>query len=208
MLSESEWVALLALAAATSFTPGPNTALSATLGAQGGLRLAWPFIFSVPVGWGLLFGICTAGLGSLLMAAPGFRWSIVLLGTAYLLWLSWRLWATQTMGAAAPIQVRMGFLQGVALQFVNIKAWFLALSVVAGWVAGQPDPVGRFVWVLPVLLIHAFASNFLYAWVGARLKSWLSGPFASGEPTFRRLQCYNRGMATVLLLTAGWMVMA
>ena len=38
LMSTQEWWALLVLATATSFTPGPNTTLSATLAANGGLR--------------------------------------------------------------------------------------------------------------------------------------------------------------------------
>ncbi len=53
-MSTQEWWALLVLATATSFTPGPNTTLSATLAANGGMRAAMRFVLSVPVGWGLL----------------------------------------------------------------------------------------------------------------------------------------------------------
>ena len=54
--------------------------------------------------------------------------------------------------------------------------------------------------VLPIMLLYAFASNLLYASVGALLRSWL----AQG----RRLLWFNRAMALVLLLTAIWMVKA
>ena len=84
------------------------------------------------------------------------------------------------------------------LQFLNIKAWLLALTLVAGWIAGQPDAARRFAIVAPVMLVFAFASNFTYALVGALLRDWL----ARGT----RLLRFNRAMAAVLVLTAAWML--
>ena len=86
----------------------------------------------------------------------------------------------------------------MALQFVNIKAWLLALTIIAGWVAGHPDAQQRMAIVSPVMLFFAFASNLFYALVGAVLRSWL----AQGK----RLLWFNRCMAGILVLTAAWML--
>lgn len=90
------------------------------------------------------------------------------------------------------------FWQIAALQFVNIKAWMFALSVVAGWLAGRPDFGPRLMVVLPTLMAFAFFSNLTYAMVGAALRGWL----AQGK----RLLWFNRCMALVLVLTAVWML--
>ena len=47
-MSSAEFIALIALATVGTFTPGPNTALSATLAANYGLRNALPFVCAVP----------------------------------------------------------------------------------------------------------------------------------------------------------------
>ena len=49
-----EFTALLVLATAMSFSPGPNTTLSTALAANGGLPRAMRFVVAVPVGWTLL----------------------------------------------------------------------------------------------------------------------------------------------------------
>ncbi len=206
-MTASEFSALLVLATATSFTPGPNTTLSTALAANFGLRRALRFIVAVPVGWGLLFTLCAAGVGALVVAVPVLRWAILLGGTAYLLWLARRLWGSQSMSQADPARLNMGFWQGVGLQFLNIKAWMLALSIVAGWIAGQADAQQRYLAVLPVLLAYAFFSNFSYALVGSLLRHWLAGPVVDGQPTGRRLLAFNRLMAVALVLTAAWMLL-
>ncbi len=206
-MTASEFSALLVLATATSFTPGPNTTLSTALAANGGLPRALRFIAAVPVGWGLLFTLCAAGVGSLVVAVPVLRWAILLGGTAYLLWLARRLWGSRSLGSVDSARLNVGFWQGVGLQFLNIKAWMLALSIVAGWIAGQADAQQRFIAVLPVLLAFAFFSNLSYALVGSLLRGWLAGPVVNGQPTGARLLVFNRLMALALVLTAGWMVL-
>lgn len=194
----AEFSALLVLATATSFTPGPNTTLSTALAANRGLRGAMHFVCAVPVGWGLLFTACAWGMGTLVMNQPWLRWGIVGIGCAYLLWLAGRLARTQHMTEASANRLNVGFAQGVALQFLNIKAWMLALSVVAGWVAGHADAGTRFWQTLPVMLFYAFTSNFTYAWIGAALRRWL----AQGH----RLLAFNRCMALALLGTSIWVL--
>lgn len=204
-MNDTELTALLLLATATSFTPGPNTTLSTALAANRGLRGALHFVCAVPVGWGLLFLLCATGLGALVVAVPLLRWGILVAGLVYLLWLASRLARTRSLSQADSTRLNVTFWQGVALQFLNIKAWMLALSVVAGWVAGRADASERTLHILPLMLAFAFFSNLLYAWVGALLRHWLAGPVVAGVPTGRRLLAFNRGMATVLVLTAVWM---
>lgn len=198
-MTPAELSALLLLATATSFTPGPNTTLSTALAANRGLRGALHFVLAVPVGWGLLFTLSAAGLGSLVMAAPTLRWAIVLGGVGYLLWLARRLWGSGQLGQADAARMDVSFAEGVLLQFLNIKAWMLSLSIVAGWVAGQPDIFERYTRILPLMLGFAFFSNFTYALVGSMLRQWL----AQG----RRLLMFNRLMALTLVATSLWIVL-
>ncbi len=185
-MNMQEFTALLMLATAMSFTPGPNTTLSTALAANFGLKRALPFCAAVPAGWTLLMLLCGTGVGALILAAPALRWALKAFGVAYLLWLAWRLAGTRALGAAsAPL--RVGFAQGVLLQFVNIKAWMLALTMTAR----------RLAVVVGVMMVYAFVSNFAYALAGAALRDWLS----RGD----RLLWFNRVLALLLAGTAVWM---
>ncbi len=197
-MTSAELSALLVLATVSSFTPGPNTTLSTAMAANHGLRRAMRFVCAVPVGWGLLFMLCATSLGGLVVAFPPIRWAIVLLGTAYLVWLATRLWGSGRLMQANSAQLQVGFMQGVGLQFLNIKAWMLALSIVAGWVAGHDDAVSRTVTLLPIMVAYGFFSNLSYALVGSMLRHWL----AHG----RRLLMFNRCMASALVSTALWIL--
>ncbi len=194
----SELSALLVLATVSSFTPGPNTTLSTAMAANHGLRRAMRFVCAVPVGWGILFALCATGLGGLVVTFPPLRWGIVTLGTAYLLWLASRLWQSGSLQQADSTKLQVGFVQGVGLQFLNIKAWMLALAIVAGWVAGREDATARTLVLLPIMVAYGFVSNLTYAVAGSMLRHWL----AHG----RRLLVFNRCMAMALVATALWIL--
>lgn len=200
-MTPAELTALLVLCTATSFTPGPNTTLSTALAANLGLKRALRFVLSVPVGWGLLFGLCATGVGALVLAVPVLRLGVQVLGVGYLLWLASKLYRANTLTQADTGQLNVTFWQGVMLQFLNIKAWMLALTVVAGWLAGRDDVLARFAVVLPILLLFGLASNLTYALIGTLLRRWLADAQHGG----RRLRWFNRSMAAVLVLTAAWM---
>ena len=192
-----ELTALLLFATAMSFTPGPNTTLSAALAANHGLRHAMRFVVAVPIGWGLLILLCALGLGAVVQASPALRHLIKWGGLAYMLWLAFRLAGTSALAEADPRRFDAGFGKGVALQFVNIKAWMNALVVSAGWITVADPLLPRLALVVPLMMAYGFASNFTYAWVGSALRHWL----ARG----RRLRWFNRALAAVLVATAAWM---
>ncbi|MDB5846735.1 MAG: lysine transporter LysE, partial [Rhodoferax sp.] len=198
-MNPTEFTALLVLATAMSFSPGPNTTLATALAANHGLRRAMPFVCAVPLGWGVVLSLCALGLGALLMAVPLLGLVMKVAGVAYLLWLAWKLSQSTRLAEADTSRLQVGFWQGAALQFVNVKAWMLALAIVTGWIAGRDDAALRFATVLPVMLVFAFSSNLVYAVLGSLLRSWL----ARGN----RLAWFNRAMALVLLCTAVWILL-
>lgn len=201
-MNSTEFAALMVLTSVTSFTPGPNTTLSTALAANKGLRRSMRFVLAVPVGWGLLFSLCAGGVGALVMALPTLRVGIQAFGITYLLWLASKLARSGPLAQADASQLNITFWQGVLLQFLNIKAWMLAFTVSAGWLAGKADVAERFTIILPLMLAFGLVSNLTYALIGSFLRDWLSGPDNSGK----RLRWFNRCMAGVLVVTAIWMI--
>ena len=204
-MSTAEFTALLLFCTAMSFSPGPNTTLSTALAANHGLRRALRFCLAVPTGWTLLMVATGLGLGTLIAGAPVLRWAVQLAGAGYMVWLAWKLARTGQLAEVNRSRLEITFVKGVGMQFLNIKAWMLALTLSAGWVvngAGKPatNPDERLLIVCVLMAMFAFSSNFSYALVGSLLRQWL----AQGQ----RLLWFNRSLALVLLVTAAWMVIA
>jgi threonine/homoserine/homoserine lactone efflux protein len=202
-MTPAELTALLLFCTAMSFSPGPNTTLSTALAANGGLPRALHFCLAVPTGWLLLMVGSGLGLGALVLNVPALRWAVKVAGVAYMVWLAWKLANAAQLAQVDERRLRVTFVQGVGLQFLNIKAWMLALTLTAGWVvnaAGHPstNPGQRLAEISAIMVVFAFTSNFTYALVGSLLRGWL----AQG----RRLLWFNRILSLVLLGTAAWML--
>ncbi|MBW0168691.1 MAG: LysE family translocator [Hydrogenophaga sp.] len=202
-MSATELTALLLFCTAMSFSPGPNTTLSTALAANLGLKRALRFCLAVPAGWTLLMLACGLGLGALVLGVPALRWGVKLFGVAYMLWLAWKLAGASRLSEVDSARLNVTFLQGVGLQFLNIKAWMLALTLTAGWVVNAgglpaPNPGERLAIICVVMMFFAFTSNFTYAVAGSLLRQWLS----QGA----RLVWFNRVLALVLVATALWML--
>ncbi|HSH89599.1 MAG TPA: LysE family translocator [Ramlibacter sp.] len=202
-MSPTELVALLAFCSAMSFSPGPNTTLATALAANHGLRRAMKFCVAVPTGWTVMMVACGLGLGALVTGVPVLTWAIKIVGAAYMLWLAFKLSRSARLAQVDAGMLDVSFSQGVGLQFLNIKAWMLALTLTAGWVvnaAGQPasNPGERLAIISVLMIGFAFTSNFLYALVGSLLRQWLS------QGT--RLLWFNRLLALILAATAIWML--
>ncbi len=199
----TEITALLVFCTAMSFSPGPNTMLSTAMAANHGLRRTLRFCLAVPTGWTLLMLTCGLGVGAIVLGVPAVRWAVKLVGVAYMVWLAWRLSQATRLATVDNQKLEISFWGGVSLQFVNIKAWMLALTLTAGWVvnaagAPAPNPGQRLAIICGVMVFFAFTSNFTYAVMGSVLRRWLS----QGQ----RLLWFNRAMALILLATAAWMV--
>ncbi len=199
----TELTALLAFCTAMSFSPGPNTMLSTAMATNLGLRRTLRFCLAVPTGWVLLMLTCGLGVGAMVLGVPALRWAVKLAGVGYMVWLAWRLSQAARLTSIDPARLEISFWGGVGLQFVNIKAWMLALTLTAGWVvnaAGAPaaNPGQRLAIICAVMCFFAFTSNFSYALMGSMLRTVLSQG--------KRLLWFNRAMALVLLATAVWMV--
>jgi len=201
----TEFAALLVFCTAMSFTPGPNTMTATAMASNHGWRHALRFCLGVPAGWTLLMLASGLGLGALVLELPALRLAVKALGIGYMVWLAWRLAGAGQLVQVDAARLQIGFWGGVGLQFVNIKAWMLALTLSAGWVvqsagAPAPNPGQRLLIICLVMMAFAFVSNLLYALLGALARRLL----AQG----RRLLWFNRSMALVLLATAVWMTAA
>ncbi len=202
-MSAAELAALLFFCTAMSFSPGPNTTLATTIAANHGLRHALRFCVAVPTGWTLLMLLCGSGLSAIVLGWPVLRWAITAIGVAYMLWLAWKIGTSAQSAPLHAARVQVSFLDGVGLQFLNIKGWMLALTLTAGWVvnaSGEPasNPGERLAIICLLMIAFTFTSSLAYAAAGSLLRNLL----AQGE----RLLWFNRTMALVLVATALWML--
>ncbi|MCU0949913.1 MAG: LysE family translocator [Burkholderiaceae bacterium] len=188
-------LALITLAVAGSFTPGPNNTIATVTGANHGLRATLPHVLGVPFGFGSMLVAGSLGVAALLIAHPLLGAAIKWIGIAYLLYIAWLVARAGSLGErrlARPLT----FWQSAAFQYANPKAWMLAAATAGTFMAGRVDAL-RTAIIVAVFALAAVLSLLLWGALGAALHDWLR----HGQ----RLQWFNRAMGLLLAATALWM---
>lgn len=133
-----ELIAALALfAVVSSITPGPNNTMLMASGANFGFRATIPHALGVSLGFFVLVMAVGLGLGGLFKAYPILHDILSVVGGAYLLWLAWKVATSKGMGVGKAGAAPQTFLQAAAFQWVNPKAWAMALGAVTAYAPSQ-----------------------------------------------------------------------
>ena len=126
-----ELLAALALFAfVSSITPGPNNTMLMASGANFGFRASIPHLLGVSGGFFVLVVAVGLGLGGLFSAYPELHDILSAAGGLYLLWLAWKIATSKGMATSGGSGRPQTFLQAAAFQWVNPKAWAMALGAV------------------------------------------------------------------------------
>ncbi|MCA1443691.1 LysE family translocator [Ensifer sp. IC4062] len=187
-------LALFLFAFTTSITPGPNNMMLFASGVNFGFARTIPHMLGIGVGFFVLLLAVGLGLGALLHSVPLIYTALKFAGGAYLFWIAWKIGSSRSLGEGKVSARPMTFLQAAAFQWVNPKAWVMAVSAMATYTSDDSYLVS----VLFVGLVFALVnlpSVSTWAGFGSALRQWLSEP--------SRLKWFNITMA-VLLVVSLW----
>ena len=125
----------------STITPGGATTLATASGAQFGFRRSIPLMAGIAVGLASLAAVAAAGLAGLLLAAPSLQTAMRLAGSAYLLWLAWKIARSGPPNMRTDVGVPTSFLGGACLLWLNPKGWAMALGAAASFAILASGPL-------------------------------------------------------------------
>jgi threonine/homoserine/homoserine lactone efflux protein len=188
-------IALVGFAFASSITPGPNNVMLMASGANYGLRRTVPHMLGISLGHAFMVFMVGVVLLGVFVTYPALNIVLKVVSAAYMLWLAWKIANAVPPEAKNVTGKPFTFLQAAAFQWVNPKAWFMAITAISAY---APQDRGLVVGSLMVAGIFA-ATNLpavtVWAWIGVQVRRWLG--------TARRLRVFNVTMA-VLLVASLW----
>jgi threonine/homoserine/homoserine lactone efflux protein len=185
-------LALFLFALTTSITPGPNNMMLFASGVNFGFVRTIPHMFGIGAGFLSLLIAVGLGLGALLHSVPMLYTALKFAGGAYLVWIAWKIGTSRTLSEGKASAVPMTFLQAAAFQWINPKAWVMAVTAMATYTSERSYLLS----VLIVGVIFAIVnvpSVSTWAGFGSALRQWLSDPV--------RLKWFNITMAVLLVLS-------
>jgi threonine/homoserine/homoserine lactone efflux protein len=173
-----------------SVTPGPNNIMLTASGAAFGYRRTIPHLLGIGAGMSAMLLLAGAGLGALFETQPRLYQILQYAGAAYLLYLAWRLATSSTVGEDAQRARPMTFIEAAAFQWVNPKAWIIAIGIVAAYMP-EGDYVQTLIAVTALCWLINYPTISLWVLFGTALRTTLSDP--------RRLRAFNIVMALLLV---------
>jgi len=187
------FIALVGFAFASSITPGPNNLMLMASGANYGLRRTVPHMLGISLGHAFMVVMVGVVLLQVFDTYPVLNIVLKVLSAAYMLWLAWKIATALPPEAKEVTGKPFTFLQAAAFQWVNPKAWFMAITAISAY---APQNMGLLAGAALVALVFS-ATNLpsvtVWAWMGVQVRRWLG--------TAKRLRTFNISMALLLVVS-------
>jgi threonine/homoserine/homoserine lactone efflux protein len=183
------FLALLGFAFVTSVTPGPNNMMLMASGANFGFRRTIPHMLGISLGHALMVFLVGLGLAGAIHSVPGLLKGMKITSIIYMLWLAWKISQSSAPGQGKTGGRPFSFLQAAAFQWVNPKAWAMALGATSAY---APDGAPMSYLIIAVIFATVnLPSVSVWAYAGQAVRRFLSSP--------SRLRLFNWTMALLLL---------
>ncbi|MFS0827465.1 LysE family translocator [Pseudomonas phoenicis] len=185
--------AFVLFAFVSSITPGPNNTMLLASGVNFGVRRSVPHALGVSIGFAVMVIAVGLGLGKVFEAWPMLYSLLRYAGAAYLLYLAWKIATSGPMAEGTGSERKpLTFLGAAAFQWVNPKAWVMAVGAITTYAPAQ----GYLYNVLVIGLVFALVnlpSVGIWVMFGSALRNLLRNP--------RWLMLFNVLMALLLVIS-------
>lgn len=182
--------ALFAFCVVSTLTPGPNNLMVMASGANFGFRRTLPHMLGIAVGFAVMTVLVGIGLMQVFDRFPITHTILTVASVIYLLYLAWKIANAAPPDADAVAAARpFTFLQAAAFQWVNPKAWTMALTAITVYAADR----SLLAIVVVAAMFAAVCIPCVSVWtvLGQQMRRVLTKP--------ARLRAFNWAMAFLLV---------
>ncbi|OPB04845.1 LysE Family Transporter [Pseudomonas fluorescens] len=188
-----DYYAVAVFVIATCVTPGPNNVMLMSSGANFGMGRTLRHVAGINIGFPLMVVAVGLGAGAIFRQYPGLHDGLQVIGAVYLLFLAYQIARSPTTDLGDPSRQPLGFTGAALFQWVNPKAWVMAVGAVLAYTS----PLGGYTLqvFLIALLFFLFGTPCSMVWVffGQYLRRFLTRP--------RHLKVFNIAMSLVLVVS-------
>lgn len=186
--------AMFGFALITAFTPGPNNTMLMISGANWGFRPSLPHVLGITIGFPVMVFAVGMGLGGVFEAYPLLHDILKYVAFAYLLYLAWKLAnAGRHDASGARVGKPMSFIAAALFQWVNPKAWIMAVGALALYVPAGSDVLHAVLLLALAFAVCALPSASVWCLFGTAIARLLDSD--------RRVMIFNIVMAILLVVS-------
>lgn len=172
------WLAFALFAFVSSITPGPNNTMMLASGVNFGFARSVPHMVGITLGFCFMIVLMGFGLGEVFERYPILYTVLRYTGGAYMLWLAWKIFRSGAPRAAVPgiVQARpMRFTAAAAFQWLNPKAWVMALASITTYLPVEHS-VPQLLALVGVMGVINMPSTGSWALFGSSMRRYLQRP--------------------------------
>ncbi|MCL2913247.1 LysE family translocator [Shewanella corallii] len=186
-------LALCTFVFTTAVSPGPNNILLMSSGVNFGFRRSLPLISGICIGFPSMVLAVGLGLSEVFQRFPLMHTSIKTLGICYLLYMAYRLVMSRSEIETRNRPEPLGFFQAAAFQWVNPKAWVMAIGAMGAFTSLNDPLTPQVLKISSVFFFIGVPTALLWLGLGLSLKRFLNAP--------HRQRRFNLLMASLLVLS-------
>ena len=154
-------------------TPGPNNAMLTASGMKFGFVRTLPHLIGIPIGHIFQIGLTCFGLANLFLIYPQIQFYMKILCFLYMIYLSWKM-----LGSFSVVKKETGkplkFYEASLFQFINPKAWSIAVTVASGFFPSKENIFIGVAFVTITAAVICFPTISLWALFGSGLRKFVN----------------------------------
>ncbi len=187
-----EIIPILLFCFSTSITPGPNNIMLMSSGLNYGIKRSLPHLLGINIGFPLMILAIGLGLGSLFAKIPVIYPVIKTLGVSYLLFFAWKVANASAPKANEKLASPVTFFQAVLFQWVNPKAWVMAIGAIASFTSPEKFQT-QMLFILGGYMTVGALCMIFWLTLGVSLKKLINNEL--------HMRYFNISMAALLVLS-------
>jgi cysteine/O-acetylserine efflux protein len=173
-----DFATLIPFALITTFSPGPNTLISASMGMQYGYRKTFPFLIGIWTGFVIVFIGCSLLATTLAEIIPQFRNILSVIGAIYILWLAYKTYRA-SYSVEDKLQKPLGYTNGMVLQVLNPKVILYGLTIFSTYLVSLPKNIILFFAAPIIFATISLSATTTWALFGVGIASFMKNSQAA-----------------------------
>ena len=206
VMTQALLFSIVTFAISATLTPGPNNIMVTASGTNFGYTRTIPHLLGITIGFPIMVSAVGLGIGSMFQTYPILHTILKYIGAGYLIWLAWKIAtshsSTMTNGSSNKNNGThpLTFLQAASFQWVNPKAWVMAISAVSTYTT-----IGGNLWLEVTVITAIFA---LVSYPCISFWTLVGVGAARILRSSRSIQMFNIAMALLLIASIAPIVLS
>ncbi|MCW8916074.1 MAG: LysE family translocator [Magnetovibrio sp.] len=189
-----DWaIPVIVFGASSTFTPGPNNVMITASGVNFGFRRSIPHMLGIAIGFAVMNLAVGMGLGQVFETYPKIHLVLKYISIAYLTYLAWKIATSDQASQSSSTGKPFTFIQAAAFQWVNPKAWVVAIGAVSTFTTVGGDLLFEVMMMSLIFMLVTIPSASTWAMFGIVIRRFLQTP--------KRLRAFNWSMAGLLMIS-------